>query len=146
MTTPEKVELTFIPLAVAAVGLSARFLPAQLNTGLVIVIGCLGWLVQGGIRDVWFLYRLKTRPSAAPRRKIACMCLESSAGFTGLLLGIALAVFGLGGHVGLSPLRWMLLATGVLALGFAAKDYIVTWHPLGLRREPEHHSFVFTWW
>ncbi len=73
------------------------------------------------------------------------MCLESSVGLTGLLLGVVLALTGVGGHVALTPARWMLLAAGVLALGFAAKDLVITWRPLGVRRDPDHHTIIFTW-
>lgn len=145
MKTREKVELGLIPLAVAAVGAAGRFLPARLGSGELLTIACLAWLVQGGVRDLWLLYLMKSRP-AAPRRKLACMCLESSAGLTGLVLGVVLALSGVGGEIALNSARWTMLAAGVLTLGFLAKDFVISWRPLGLRRDPEHHTIVFTWW
>jgi hypothetical protein len=146
MKTREKIELSLIPVAVAATGLAGRWLPAQLGTGELLVIACLIWLVQGGLRDLWLLYLLKSRPATAPRRKLACMCLESSVGLTGVVLGVVLALCGVGGHIMLNPGRWMLLAAAVLALGFLAKDLVISWRPLGVRRDPDHHSIIFTWW
>ncbi|MEO6875763.1 MAG: hypothetical protein ABI222_13175 [Opitutaceae bacterium] len=146
MKTREKIELGLIPVVVAAVGLAARGLPTQLPTGEVLVIACLAWLVQGGVRDLWLLYLIKSRPATAPQRKLACMCLESSVGLTGLVLGIGLAVGGLGGHVTFTPARWMLLTAAVLTMGFLAKDLIISWRPLGVRRDPDHHTIIFTWW
>lgn len=73
------------------------------------------------------------------------MCLESSAGLTGVLLGVVLAVCGVGSEVTLTTERWTLLAGGVLILGFLLKDFVITWRPLGLRREREHHTILFTW-
>lgn len=74
------------------------------------------------------------------------MCLESSAGLTGLIVGIGLSLFNLGGDLRFTTARWMLLATAVFAAGFLLKDYVISWRPLGIRRDPEHHSIVFTWW
>jgi hypothetical protein len=74
------------------------------------------------------------------------MCLESSAGLTGVLVGVALILLGVGGEVTLNTALWMLLTGAVLVLGFAAKDLVITWRPLGLRRVPDHHTIIFTWW
>ncbi len=145
MKLREKTELALIPLAVAAVAFLGHALPDRLGTGSLLVIACLAWLVQGGVRDLWILYQLKTAPSTAPRRKLACMCLESSAGMAGIILGLVLALSGVGGEVALSPARWAGLAALVFAAGFLLKDFVITWRPLGLRRDPEHHSIVFTW-
>jgi MFS family permease len=146
MKMRERVELGLIPAAVIAIGLSAPLLPVQLATGELLAVACLAWLVQGGLRDLWLIYLTKARPEAAPRRKLACMCLESSAGLTGLLVGLGLTLCGIGGHVMLDPWRWMLLAAGVLTLGFLARDLVISWRPLGLRRVPDHHTILFTWW
>ena len=146
MKTREKVELGLIPVVVATVGATGRFLPTELGTGELLTIGCLTWLVQGGVRDLWLLYLMKSRPAAAPRRKLACMCLESSAGLTGLVVGVALALSGTGGRITLNAGRWMLLAGVVLALGFVARDFVISWRPLGLRRDPDHHTIIFAWW
>ena len=145
MKPREKTELALIPVAVGLVALSANALPTRLGTGSLLVIACLAWLVQGGIRDLWILYWMKARPSAAPRRRLACMCLESSAGMTGIVVGIGLALTGIGGEIALTPARWALLAAVVFAVGFLLKDYVISWRPPGLRRDPEHHSIVFTW-
>ena len=145
MKAREKIELALIPVAVALAGLSARWLPGQLGTGELLVIACLAWLAQGGLRDIWLLYLLKSQPSAAPRR-LACMCLESSVGLTGVVLGVVLALCGLGGQITLTPARWMLLAAAVLTLGFLARDLVISWRPPGIRRDPDHHSIIFTWW
>jgi hypothetical protein len=144
--TRGKIELALIPVAIAAVGLAGHRLPTRLALGELLVIACLTWLLQGGVRDLWLLYLLKSRPTPTPPRRLACMCLESSVGLAGLLLGVGLALAGIGGPVTLSPGRWMLLAAAVLALGFLARDLVITWRPLGVRRDPDHHSIIFTWW
>ena len=146
MKTREKIELGLIPVVVAGVGLAGRWLPVQLGTGSLLVIACLTWLVQGGLRDLWLLHLVKSSPANTPRRRLPCMCLESSVGLTGVVVGVILALCNVGGQVALSPARWMLLTAAVLALGFVAKDLVISWRPLGVRRDPEHHSIVFTWW
>jgi hypothetical protein len=145
LKTREKIELGLIPVVVIAVGLAGRWLPAELGTGPLLVIACLMWLVQGGLRDLWLLHVLKSQPVAAPRR-IACLCLESSVGLTGIVVGVGLALAGIGGQVALNPGRWMLLAAVILTVGFFARDLVISWRPLGVRRDPDHHSIVFTWW
>lgn len=110
------------------------------------VIACLAWLVQGGLRDLRLLYLLKSRPVTAPRRRLACLCLESSVGLTGVMVGVLLALGGLRGQITLNAGRWMLLAAAVFALGFLARDLVISWRPPGIRRDPDHHSIIFTWW
>lgn len=146
MKTREKTELGLIPVVVLAVGLAGRWTPALLDAGPLLVIASLTWLVQGGLRDLWLLYLVNRQPAANPPRRLACMCLESSAGLTGVVVGVILALCDLGGPVTLSPSRWMLFTAVVLTLGFLAKDLIISWRPLGVRRDPDHHSIVFTWW
>ena len=146
MKTREKIELGLIPVVVGAVGLAGRWLPVRLGLGELLVIACLTWLVQGGLRDLWLLYLLKSQPAAEPRRKQACLCLESGAGLTGLVLGVVLALGGIGGPITLTTGRWMLVAAAVLTSGFLAKDFVISWQPLGVRRDPDHHTIFFTWW
>ena len=146
MKTREKIELGLIPVLVASVRLSAPALPTELGMGELLVIACLAWLVQGGLRDLWLLYLGKSHPTPEPRRRLACMCLESSVGLTGVMLGVVLALSGLGARVALTANRWMLLAAAVLTLGFVAKDFVITWRPLGLRRDPDHHTIILAWW
>lgn len=145
MKAPAKIELALIPAVVAIVGAVGRWLPARLGFGELLTIGCVSWLVQGGIRDLWFLYVLKSRPGSAPRRRLPCMCLESSAGLTGILVGVVLALSGIGGSIALTPVRWAAIAAGVLTPGFLLRDIVIAWRPPGVRRDPEHHSIIFAW-
>jgi hypothetical protein len=146
VNTHSKVELALIPVAVAGVAAGAPWLPTHVGVGELLTAACLAWLLQGGLRDAWLLYRMKTRPARTAPRKLACMCLESSAGFAGVVVGAALAATERGGEVSLDRLRWTALAAVVLATGFALREVVITWRPFGLRREPDHHTIVFTWW
>ena len=146
MKTREKIELGLIPAVVAGVGLAGHWLPTELGTGPLLVIACLTWLVQGGLRDLWLLSLVKRQPAYTPKRRLACMCLESSVGLAGVVVGVILALCRIGGLHPLNSARWMLLNATVLTVGFLAKDLIISWRPLGVRHDPEHHSIVFTWW
>ena len=146
MRAHHKVEAALIPFAVAGVALLAPWLPTRLGAGELLAVACLAWLIQGGLRDAWLLYRMKTRPPRTAPRKLACMCLESSAGLTGVVVGAVLAATGRGGVVALDRLRWAALAAVVFTLGFLLREVVITWRPLGVRREPEHHTIIFTWW
>ena len=74
------------------------------------------------------------------------MCLESTLGLLGLVIASALMIADVGGTVSITPLRVTAVAAIVFLLGFAVKDFVIAWRPLGLRRDREHHSIVFTWW
>jgi hypothetical protein len=141
----EQLELGVIAAAVTATALLGRFLPAELKMGELLTVACVGWLLQGGLRDTWFLYALKSGRTKPAPRKLACMCLESSAGLTGVLLGVVLALCGIGPSVALNPLRWSVVAAIVLLGGFTLKDFVITWRPWGIRRERDHHSIIFSW-
>lgn len=108
-------------------------------------IGCCTWLVQGGIRDVWSLYRQKKARAAEPARKLAGLCLESTAGLFGILVGVALALATQGREYALTPSRWVWFAAAVFTVGFLLKDFVITWRPIGLRRERNHESIVVSW-
>ena len=145
MRAVEKVELAGIAIIIPAVGLLGRFLPVALHLGELLTITCVVWLLQGGTRDAWFLFALRSGRLQLPRRKMACMCLESSAGLTGIVIGVVLAVSGAGPNVSLSPVRWAAITATVLLGGFLLKDFVITWRPLGIRREREHPGIVFAW-
>ena len=146
MKPRDKLELALIPIAAVSAGALSLLLPRQLTASEWLGLSCLAWLVQGGIRDLWLLLELKKQRSASPQRKLACMCFESTVGFTGLCVAAGFSLAGLGGRVLMSPTRVGVMAGVVFLVGFLLKDLIITWRPLGLRRDPDHHSIVFTWW
>jgi hypothetical protein len=146
LTAQEKFEVALIPLAVLGVGAVSSMLPSRLTVGELIAVGCLSWLVQGGIRDVAHLVAQRRKASGGAPRKLPCMCFESSVGFVGLIVGLVLVLTGYGDALKMTPFRWMVLAAVVFNLGFFAKDLVISWHPLALRRDPNHQSIVFSWW
>jgi hypothetical protein len=145
MKPREKVELLLIPLVAGAVVSAGRLLPRTMGTGALITVLCLVWLVQGGVRDLWILWAMKRQPNPGPARKLACLCVESGVGMTGLLLGIGLAVIERGGQVAMTPTRWALGVGLMLTIGFAARNLIFTWRPFGIRRDADHHGIVVSW-
>ncbi|MEO7598487.1 MAG: hypothetical protein ABIV50_06115 [Opitutus sp.] len=146
MKPREKIELLLIPVAALGVGALSLLLPIQLTVAELLGLACATWLVQGGIRDLWMIREMKKKRSTAPQRRLACMCLESTAGLTGLCVAAGLMLADWGGNVSITPGRMFGLAGGVFILGFLVKDIVISWRPLGLRRDPDHHSIVFTWW
>ncbi|MEO7361946.1 MAG: hypothetical protein ABI120_16565 [Gemmatimonadaceae bacterium] len=146
MKPREKTELALIPVGAPGMGVLSLLLPNQLTVAELLGLSCAAWLVQGGIRDLWLIREMKKQRSASPQRRLACMCLESTAGLTGLCVAAGLTLANLGGNVSITPVRITILAAGVFLLGFIVKDYVISWRPLGLRRDPDHHSIVFTWW
>jgi hypothetical protein len=141
LSPTEKVELAAIPFAAIGAGLAAPAAGIPVEVGILVSGGALVLLVQGGIRDVWLLLRARRR-KAEPVRIAACMCLESAVGLTVLLAGAALVGFGFADPVVLRPVSAGLAVGGVLATGFALKDFVFEWSPWRIRREKNHLQIV----
>ncbi|HEY4300908.1 MAG TPA: hypothetical protein VGM73_08550 [Candidatus Didemnitutus sp.] len=141
LSPAEKVELAAIPCAAIGAGLAVPAAGFPVEVGILVSGGALVLLVQGGMRDVWLLLRARRRKTP-PARIAACMCVESAVGLTVLLAGVALVGFGLTNPVVLRPVPVALGAGGVLAIGFALKDFVFEWSPWRIRREKNHAQIV----
>ena len=102
-------------------------------------------LLQSLIRDVTIL--LRTRPSVShePRREAQCFCLESTVGLTGIITGAILVGLGSSTHVTIGRCGFTLAVAGTMTLGLLIKDLVITWNPLGLRREKDHLNLIVRW-
>lgn len=144
-------------LATAALGTLAHvtpWLPAKLQVGSLVLWASVVALAQSLIRDVIILARARvdarasegassSEPSSPPR---GVMCLESSLGLTGVLIGGGLLIANLVSPLGLatrpSPLAWT-LGTGALLLGGVwVKDFVFTWRPWRFYKDPDHVNLV----
>ncbi len=102
-------------------------------------------LVQSLVRDIAILVRTRRSASNEPRKEAQCFCLESTVGATGIVAGAALA--GLGSSLRVAVSRWdfPLAVAGTMALGFIIKDLVISWKPLGVRREKDHLNLIVRW-
>jgi hypothetical protein len=101
-------------------------------------------LGQGLIRDVAILLRARKQPAAEKQGEAQCMCLESTVGATGIIAGIVLTV-ALTGSVALSRNGFLLAALATMLLGLLLKDVVITWNPLGFKREQDHLNLIVRW-
>jgi len=144
MTLTEKTELALIPVVGAVVWLLAPVLPDKLAVGRLLLIVSALILFQGLVRDIWLLFR-DTHAEPAPRKVARCMCVESTVGVTGIVIGLILLGAGIGQPVLISGWLWSVLIMVVLSTGFLMKDYVVEWSPWRIRQEKNHMNIVFTW-
>jgi len=78
-----------------------------------------------------------TRAKAGEKRRIACLCAESTVGLTLVILGIALTLAGVSDSVEIGRVGLTAGVAGVLAFGFVAKDYVIS-----IRKEKDHASVI----
>lgn len=142
MTRSTQVELAILPFATAGAYLLAGVLPREVALGWVCVAASLTLLMQGFLRDLWLLYQEHVRPT--PKRYLACMCVESTLGLSGVLLGGVLALVFSGIEVTLTPLLVTATFAGVVSFGFLTREMVISFSPFQIRRDPEHHSIVFS--
>jgi len=144
MKLHEKIELAIIPVVVTGVFLAGYRLPAQLDLGWAFALGALILLVQGFFRDLYLLYRQRTVDKNAPRKRMKCMCLESTLGMAGIGAGIVLTLVLPDVAFGITRLGWSALVATIMVFGFCTKDIVITWKPFSIRRDPGHMNIIFT--
>jgi hypothetical protein len=129
-----------IGLSVAVVALESKHLPESLETGTLVVGAALALLLQGFARDVYLLAR--SRRNRVPCESAACICAESTVGLSGVLVGLAFTLEGVGSIIVLKWWVWPVLASFVWSLGFIMKDFVIQWRPWAIRRIEDHGSII----
>lgn len=143
MTRAEKIEIAVIAALAAA---SWFAWPQSLNPlpWWKIVLGLSALLLaQGLIRDIAIL--LRRRSHASISKTMQCFCLESTVGAGGVIAGIVLAGFAGTNQVTVTRWTFLFTVTATLAIGFLIKDLVITWNPIGLRREKNHLNILVRW-
>ena len=136
----EKIEAGLIGVATVLVGLVSTQLPASLATGTLIAVAALALLLQGSFRDLWLI--CSSRGQKPPTESAACLCLESTIGLGGVLIGLALTLAGIETTTIIKPQGWTVLALLVWSFGFATKDIVLQWNPWALRRIKNHGAII----
>lgn len=145
MTTAEKIELALIPVIGIGCWLAAPGLPVMMDAGRLLLVMSVLLLFQGLVRDLWLLIRHRQSLHIGPARTARCMCVESTVGTTGILVGAILLGSGIDRSIVMTPSIWSILAMVIMAAGFAMKDYVVESSPWRIRRDKDHINIVFTW-
>ncbi|WOO40838.1 hypothetical protein [Rubellicoccus peritrichatus] len=144
MKLHEKVELLLIPCVVALVYGANSVLPGSLQLGWACALAALILLFQGFIRDLYLLYLQKTMEKNNPKRRMKCMCLESTLGMLGILAGIILALFLPDVEFPINRWGWTGFVSSMMLFGFLGKDLVVFWKPFAIRRDPDHANIIFS--
>lgn len=131
------IELPALGVALVATFLLTPGLAWTPEAGALMGYAAAVLLGQGLLRDLLRL-ALAGR-SGAPRRRVPCLCAESTLGLGLLAAGLLLLGLGLGGPVALGRAGLVGGLAALFLLGFVAKDYVVV-----IRREEDHGS-VAVW-
>lgn len=144
MTKSEKLELGLIPVFIAGVGLLFD-LPESVSNGTLILWLAALFLAQSLIRDLWILASRSSIHSAGQQKQARCFCVESSIGIAAILIGAAIVGSGVDQQVNLSQSAWVVLIMITTGLCFLIKDYVLTWPPVRIHRDPNHLNIMFRW-
>lgn len=144
-TRAEKVELGLIVLAVAGVAAVAAKLPDRLEVGSVFAVAALALLGQGLLRDLWLLAKQRKAGNGVHQEEARCMCLESTVGLGGVLIGVLLTALAVPFGIRMAEWAWPLAGGLVWGAGFAIKDVVIQWKPWKLRRVKDHGSILVRW-
>ena len=146
MTLLEKSELAVIPLCTAGAWvLAPAFMPDRIDSGRLLCLASALLLFQSLIRDLLLLATAKRAPAPPTRLVARCMCVESTIGVTGLVVGAVLLGVAIRRPVAMAPWGWSLLLFVVLAAGYGMKDMVFEWNPWRIRQDKDHLNIVFTW-
>lgn len=147
MTAATRNEALLLTLATGVVAWLSPRLPASLEIGALVAVAALTLLVQGGVRDVATLVRQRRRQktdTAAPPHAAHCICLESTVGLGGVLLGVVLTALPAGGpRIALPAAFWPVAFALIGLTGLAIRDLVIQWKPrLRLLRVKDHGSIM----
>ncbi len=145
LTRAEKIELGLILLATGIVAAIAVHLPAELELGSFLAVAALALLGQGLVRDLWLLTKQRKVGVDAHREEARCMCMESTVGLGGVLVGVLLTAFAVPVTVQMAEWAWPLAGGHIWGAGFSIKDVVIQWSPWKVRRVKDHGSILVHW-
>ena len=146
MTVTEKTELCIIATLLALLTLLLNALNVEIKFSMVVLYSASLLFCQSLCRDLWYLYtkrnRLQTEVQPVVRQ---CMCVESTVGVFGVVVGVLLFSSTFDITVTLSKIILLSLVCVILLGGFLIKDYVIEWNPWRLYKEKDHMNIVFSW-
>ncbi len=145
MSTSDKIELGLIPIVGIGVWWMTRGLSYEIPVGRLLLAASAILLLQGLVRDLSLLARQRRIAQRAPRRVARCLCVESTVGATGIVIGAVLLGAGSGAFFVVSGWMLSVLLIAQMSLGFLIKDTVLEWSPWRLYQDKDHLNIVFTW-
>ena len=123
----------------------APVVPRQIEIGSLLLIFSALLLLQSLIRDLWLLASARLRAAASPLRVGRVMCVESTVGATGIVMGVMLLGTGINQPVTMARWSWTLGVFVVTGIGWLLKDYVIEAGPWRVRRDRDHLNMRFRW-
>ena len=145
MTNLERAELVVIAFVSLVAFFGSQTLPSQAGIGKLLIWLSALLLFQSLVRDLVILVTRKSVSVESEQREESLICLESTVGVVGIIVGSGLLFSGFGGSLPLSGERWMLIVLLVLWLGFWLKDYVFSWRPWRIKKEKDHLNILVAW-
>ncbi len=132
-TPLEKLEILAIGVLLPVTWSATSQIECEFPFGQMVGLIAALLLGQSLLRDVvlWF----RGRKSQTEKRRIGCLCAESTIGLTLALTAVGLSLLGITQVVTLSPAQCTATVAAVLLAGFFSKDFIVI-----IRKEKDHGS------
>lgn len=144
MSKLERLELAAIVVLASAIWFGAQRFSSHISAANLVLLFSGLLLLQSLIRDLSILF-IRRNIAHTPSRTVRCMCVESTVGVTGVLLGVSLIGLGVSATIAMDQIRWTLVFFITTGIGFLVKDLIFQWCPWKVRREKDHLNIVFSW-
>lgn len=145
MATYEKFEIVAIVIFVLSVYFIKDIFPSNIAVGNLLLNASSMLLAQSLIRDVWFIFNARSTKQLVPKKIAQCMCLESTVGISGVLIGILLIGVKIDWLIVMTWWTWMILVGIILSIGFYIKDFVFEWRPWRVYRDKNHMNIIFAW-
>ncbi len=141
MSVLEKAELIVIgALSIAVYFFAPKVIVLSIGAGVI-------WLavlifIQGLTRDLAIMVNLVKSEKPVEKQ---CICLESVVGLSSLLIGFILLFSNYSVVLVLNKVIQVAIVFSVCIAGFLIKDLVLTWRPIGIRREKNHMNVIVKW-
>ncbi len=135
-TAMEWVEVALIIVGLAVAWMMIPATAWSLPFGKVVGYSAALLLTQGLVRDVVRMW-LDRNKEGAPKRRIGCLCAESTIGLLLVVIAIGLTLIGISQTIAIGRVEVTVVGALLLFGGFFAKDFVVI-----VRREKDHGSVV----
>ena len=145
MLLPARIELFLIGMCVLLAWFAAPLLSRQLSLSVVLGMTCALLLLQGLVRDIAILVRVRRKSGASLPQSGRYLCVESTVG----LLGIAAGALLIGTHLDVPLLldqgEVALLVCATMIAGFSGRDWVIQAKPWRIFHDPDHINVIVAW-
>ncbi|MFT5425675.1 MAG: hypothetical protein ACI9ZT_000607 [Gammaproteobacteria bacterium] len=73
------------------------------------------------------------------------MCIESTVGMTGIVVGALLLNIGIDASISMTGWYWSVMVMVVTGFGYLIKDYVFEWNPWRICLDKDHMNIIVKW-